>query len=1211
MRPSKKCKTIYTIALALALLLSVSAFTLPGKVYAESIETVTIGESQTASDWLPHRTRFKYSRSQIIYDASDIKKTGTILSVAFNVAETSPGYRISNMKIWMGYSDLDRYDDSNTGRVANSAYTLREPDITLVYSGAPDIGESTGWQTIELEEPFDYDWSKGNLVIVTSVAVKSQGSDTLKYYSTQYGDGTDRSKLTALEADDDSDQSILDPDSYSGSNVWRIRSARPDIQLGIDTSSGGETASCEVSFDTDGGEPVPETQTVARGEKVTEPQAPEKEGYKFTGWFRGERQYDFNSKVNKSFTLTAGWKKMHTITFTGWNGEVLQTSQTEDGEKPEYEGETPVRPSEDGVEYVFAGWDPAITEADSDTTYAAVFLDKSQLADKTELNAAISKATDARTGVRSSDDGLDVGKNFQYVTEAELQAYNKALDDAQAVADDPFAKTADVEQAVTDLETAKETFLAAKKNGRKDPPEITEIIISRNSGRQQPAAGGVYEWKVTFEEGTVLSSLPAGKVTDDDFQIQRKPYGSEWKNSKCPYVSFRISDADGESNVGYLTGMAIPDNTKETDTTNLWRFIYSGDSVDCPVITQDGYSNVDKSELKNAIQDAKDAQEGVNVSADGWDVSPSEIFVTPAEKKALDDAIAEAQSVDSNDRASQAQVDQAVSALRDAIDTYVNAKKGGNGEDEQAGYLQGDYRLIYETETVTMADIPVREYNAGQTGTEAEYEWFTEKPMNFEFYDSTAQESAGVFSTQEGTYKDEEGVAQTVQMLSGVKLIRGHRYIVSAHEKDYEIPAYYRVTIADDGEGNSESYTANMANYYISLSEDGKLPTDIKKDEKLKSLDVRKRSSELSDVTDARRVNVRVPVYYTQDGTSATILFAVEDATIKLTSPSETLYAMSDRSGEISVSLIEDENYMVQLIDDSGALALDTFPLTVKDHAENGWPKSIYNHFSCGSVQGLYLVDKQYEHAHDTRLISISGKTSVTGQNFLNTSETNTDRYFINDRQLDNSTVSGLSGSDYEVFRVDAVNMFRTERSRLAAGGYTITRDVPAGKTVESVCYVNKQGQLKVLKFAQADGKVTFVMNTLSMYPNVIIYKSSSPAQGTATKAHTATVSGKTVTAAAVKKAIKKAGGSKVTTLVIGKNVKKISRGALKGTKVKTVTVKSKKLRKKNVKGALKGSKVTTIKVKVGSKKVNKTYVKKYKKIFTKKNAGKKVTVKL
>jgi hypothetical protein len=46
------------------------------------------------------------------------------------------------------------------------------------------------------------------------------------------------------------------------------------------------------------------------------------------------------------------------------------------------------------------------------------------------------------------------------------------------------------------------------------------------------------------------------------------------------------------------------------------------------------------------------------------------------------------------------------------------------------------------------------------------------------------------------------------------------------------------------------------------------------------------------------------------------------------------------------------------------------------------------------------------------------------------------------------------------------------------------------------------------------------------------------------------------------------------------------------------------------VKQSLKKSKVKTIKVNAGKKKVNKKFIKKYKKIFTKKNAGKKVKVK-
>lgn len=84
--------------------------------------------------------------------------------------------------------------------------------------------------------------------------------------------------------------------------------------------------------------------------------------------------------------------------------------------------------------------------------------------------------------------------------------------------------------------------------------------------------------------------------------------------------------------------------------------------------------------------------------------------------------------------------------------------------------------------------------------------------------------------------------------------------------------------------------------------------------------------------------------------------------------------------------------------------------------------------------------------------------------------------------------------------------------------------------------------------------------------------------------------------------------GKRIRTVTVGKNVKKISKYAFKGSKATKMIVKSKKL--SDVKGSLKGSRIKTIKVKVGSKKANKKYVKKYKKLFRKSYSGKKVSLK-
>ena len=61
-----------------------------------------------------------------------------------------------------------------------------------------------------------------------------------------------------------------------------------------------------VTFDSAGDSEVP-SQKLNPGDKVTRPEDPTKDGYKFIGWFNGDKLYDFDSKVTGSLTLTAKW----------------------------------------------------------------------------------------------------------------------------------------------------------------------------------------------------------------------------------------------------------------------------------------------------------------------------------------------------------------------------------------------------------------------------------------------------------------------------------------------------------------------------------------------------------------------------------------------------------------------------------------------------------------------------------------------------------------------------------------------------------------------------------------------------------------------------------------------------------------------------------------------------------------------------------------
>lgn len=86
--------------------------------------------------------------------------------------------------------------------------------------------------------------------------------------------------------------------------------------------------------------------------------------------------------------------------------------------------------------------------------------------------------------------------------------------------------------------------------------------------------------------------------------------------------------------------------------------------------------------------------------------------------------------------------------------------------------------------------------------------------------------------------------------------------------------------------------------------------------------------------------------------------------------------------------------------------------------------------------------------------------------------------------------------------------------------------------------------------------------------------------------------------------------GKKIRTVTIGANVLRLGKKTFAKSKVSGIVIKSRLLKKGSVKGCLKESKVKTIKVRVGSKKMNRKFVKRYKKIFTRKNAGKSIVMK-
>lgn len=383
-------------------------------------------------------------------------------------------------------------------------------------------------------------------------------------------------------------------------------------------------------------------------------------------------------------------------------------------------------------------------------------------------------------------------------------------------------------------------------------------------------------------------------------------------------------------------------------------------------------------------------------------------------------------------------------------DLWKKLNKSGPKEDEptvkpneQGKYKPSDYAKVYETEKVKLADLPIYEKVNGK-------EVPVNKAIKFSVYNSTTQQH-------------EADAVSADSKLKELTLVKDNNYIISIDDKEYD-----------------------MDNAYITSNKDGALPQNYKIDGKnVDKLVLIKRTKPADGTDNHKRVRVQLPVFYKDKQGSEVPAPTVK---FKLTSPIDTVTVTSDEDGFIECDLIEDNNYMIEV--SGGTYAMDSFPLTVKDKSEWNSGKHPYDHLSCRNVLSLIVFDKADDHKHDTVISTYDDNVELTGLNFGTEG-----KYALNERVLPNGSVKGFEGKDYEVVDIDTVNMARVEISKLAHGSFEITRKVPAGKSVRQVYYIDEAGKPVKVKFSQDGDKVKFLMDTMSMYNNVIEYGSNEQAE--------------------------------------------------------------------------------------------------------------------
>lgn len=344
-------------------------------------------------------------------------------------------------------------------------------------------------------------------------------------------------------------------------------------------------------------------------------------------------------------------------------------------------------------------------------------------------------------------------------------------------------------------------------------------------------------------------------------------------------------------------------------------------------------------------------------------------------------------------------------------------------------YTYKNYKIIYNTKKVAVKPISLKVKSS-----------VLKKDIKFEIYNATKQKVEKIVVAKNGK-------------LSGLKLVKGNDYIISALDKEY-----------------------SMKNAYVTLSDDGKkLVTSKAPYGDFKGFKLTKRAKALKDEKLANRIDYKLPVYVLGNNKKK-----VNNVTLKFYSTRETIEAKV-KDGWVDLSLLEDTNYVMEVV--KGNYAIDAFPMTVKDKSEYNAKKYIFNHLSCGSVQALYLIDKKFAHKNDTTLVSGDGSTKVTGFRFGN------GEYTLSARVLKNVKVPSLKGKKYMVLDIDTINMYRTELSPLAHGKFKITTTLAGKKAVKNVYYIDSANKLKKVKFNKKGDKLTFNMNSMAIYNTVIEYK--------------------------------------------------------------------------------------------------------------------------
>jgi len=167
-------------------LVAIVAMALP--LGAQAQDTVTIGTGTSTSYYIPFNSLYGYSFTEMVYAASDIEMAGQITAVQFHLGQSYSSAQTNTITLFM--KNVSR--SSFTSSTDIEAVTASD----LVFTGSWTIPANyTGWVTIELDTPFDYDGTS-NLMVAMHESTSGYSTRNFTYTSVSnsavqlYSDGT-------------------------------------------------------------------------------------------------------------------------------------------------------------------------------------------------------------------------------------------------------------------------------------------------------------------------------------------------------------------------------------------------------------------------------------------------------------------------------------------------------------------------------------------------------------------------------------------------------------------------------------------------------------------------------------------------------------------------------------------------------------------------------------------------------------------------------------------------------------------------------------------------------------------------------------------------------------------------------------------------------------------------------------------------------------